>query len=320
MASIGSDDPLRPLQATADVVVLRGHATRSLRRHADWVKLAAYARLPRPGDNLFAFLGTVLGAGLAGVSQPVWAIVSVAASNALLSAGSMMINDWHDVGEDAVNRPDRPVPSGQVPREHALALGLAALGAGCAVAALAGWPFGAAAVLVTALSVLYTTTFKATPVVGNLVTGLLSAYPLWCWYALDDVSGRVYVGAIAAFLLGGVGREIVRTAADEKGDASLGIRTVATVWGGHVAIRCGAAVIVAAALLGWISAFGSSWPWYRAALAVTVAVVAGAGAHALIVDSPITASRRLTLASRSLTFVLALAVVVDLFAGGWGPR
>jgi len=286
--------------------------------------LVAHLRLARPGDNLFAFVGTLLGAGLAGVSASAWSIAAVAISNALLSAGSMMINDWHDVAEDAVNRPDRPIPSGAVPRPRALAMGLGALAAGCAVATVAGWRFAMAAVVITGLSGLYTARLKAIPVLGNGVIGLLSAYPLWCWYAMDGLDGRAYLGAAAGFFVAGAGREMVRTAGDAAGDAARGLRTVATRWGVRTANHCGFALILAGCLVAWCTALGSTLIWYRVVLALCLALclalLVGVGGSRLLADPPARASRRVTAIARGLTVLLALGVAGDLLAGGWGPR
>ena len=289
-------------------------------REARSSTLVAHLRLARPGDNLFAFVGTLLGAGLAGVPASAWSIAAVAISNALLSAGSMMINDWHDVAEDAVNRPDRPIPSGAVPRPRALAMGVGALAAGCAVATVAGWRFAAAAVVITGLSGLYTSRLKAIPLLGNGVIGLLSAYPLWCWYALDGHEGRVYLGAAAAFFVAGVGREMVRTAGDAAGDAARGLRTVATRWGAGTANRCGFALILSACLVAWFTALGSTLIGYRVALALCLVLLVGVGGSRLLADPPARASSRVTAIARGLTVLLALGVAGDLLAGGWGPR
>lgn len=285
-----------------------------------WPTLAAHLRLARPADNLFAWVGTLLGAGLSGASMSWWPIVMVACSNALLSAGSMMINDWHGVAEDAVNRPDRPIPSGAVPRGRALAMALTTFAAGGALAALADWRFGVAALAVTGLSVLYTMKLKSVPALGNGVIGLLSAYPLWCWCLLGGFEGRAYLGAAAGFFVAGTGREMIRTGGDATGDAARGIRTVATCWGASAANRFGLALVVAGYVVGVFTALGSTLLWYLTALSLATPVLLGLGIWALVVDSPPGASRRLTVMARRLTVLFAVAVASDLIIGGWGPR
>jgi len=283
-----------------------------------WRTVSAHWRLARPTDNAFAFVGTVLGANLAGLPQASWSIVcAVASSNALLSAASMMVNDGHDVAEDVVNRPDRPVPSGEVPRRRALALGALFFAAGMVVAAAAGWRFGLAALGVTGLSVLYTWELKSIPFLGNGTTALLSAYPLWCWIAIQGLHGRTYLGAAAGFFVAGVGREMIRTVLDVAGDTSEGIRTVATAWGEAFANRFGLLLILVGLVGAWLSADGVDRPAYAKTLAVSTAVMLVAGSYHLYELPCRPASRRLTKLARITSAMLALGVAWDLITRGW---
>ncbi|MFG3258570.1 SCO3242 family prenyltransferase [Streptomyces sp. NPDC048172] len=110
--------------------------------------LGAWAQLLRvsavltvPGD---ALAGTVAG------GRPVRRGTLLAAGSSLcLYEAGMALNDWADRDVDAVERPDRPLPSGRV--APAAALGAAGLltGAGLALAARAGRP---ALVTATALA------------------------------------------------------------------------------------------------------------------------------------------------------------------------
>ena len=286
-----------------------------------WRTVAAHLRLARPTDNAFAFVGTVLGANLAGLPQASWSIVcAVASSNALLSAASMMVNDGHDVAEDAVNRPDRPIPSGAVPRDRALALGALLFAAGLLVATAVGRLFGLAALGVMGLSVLYSWKLKSIPFVGNGTTALLSAYPLWCWIAIQGFHGRTYLGAAAGFFVAGVGREMIRTVLDVAGDASEGIRTVATTWGGAFANQFGLLLILIGLVGAWLSADGAARPAYASTLAVSTAVILVAGAYQVYKGPSRRASRRLTALARITSAMLALGVAWDLITGGWSPH
>ncbi|GAA1304047.1 SCO3242 family prenyltransferase [Saccharothrix xinjiangensis] len=86
-----------------------------------------------------------------------------AASVALYWSG-MALNDWADRRLDAVERPERPIPSGRVSPDRALAVagGLAALGLG--LAAVAGGPRALATATALAGAVCaYDTVLKDTP-------------------------------------------------------------------------------------------------------------------------------------------------------------
>jgi 4-hydroxybenzoate polyprenyltransferase len=126
------------------------------------------ARLP----NVFTSLADVL-AGLliarAGHLQPRDAAL-VAASGLLYPAG-MVLNDFFDRELDARERPERPIPSGEVSARAAGRLGFTLLAGGVALASLAGLASAATAAALAAAIVLYDALTKST-VVGPVIMGL----------------------------------------------------------------------------------------------------------------------------------------------------
>lgn len=120
-------------------------------------RLAAYASLVRVPNLFTAPPDVVLGAALvAAVGRSVEAAVvaGLTVASILLYAAGTTLNDYVDAEVDAVERPERPIPSGAVPRRRALALGLALLGAAIAVAGVAAGPAGAAAAGAVAVAIL----------------------------------------------------------------------------------------------------------------------------------------------------------------------
>ncbi|MFF4660564.1 SCO3242 family prenyltransferase [Streptomyces sp. NPDC001381] len=104
--------------------------SRSAVRLADLALLVrAPAALSVPGDVI---------AGGAAVGRPPDArTLGIIGSSVCLYWAGMALNDYADATVDAVERPERPVPSGRVPRRAALAVagGLTAAGLGLAAAA-----------------------------------------------------------------------------------------------------------------------------------------------------------------------------------------
>lgn len=126
-------------------------------------RLADLARLVR----LPAVL-TVPGDALAGAAAAGWPLGGRTAvlplSSALLYTGGMALNDWADRDVDAVERPERPIPSGAVTPAQALALGCVLTTGGVAVATLAGGRRAARVALPLGATVwAYDTLLKATP-------------------------------------------------------------------------------------------------------------------------------------------------------------
>jgi 4-hydroxybenzoate polyprenyltransferase len=89
----------------------------------------APAALSVPGD-------VVAGAGAAGALST--RTVGLACSSVCLYWAGMAANDWADRALDAVERPERPIPSGRVSPRAAVGIAAGLTGAGLALAAVAG--------------------------------------------------------------------------------------------------------------------------------------------------------------------------------------
>jgi 4-hydroxybenzoate polyprenyltransferase len=110
-----------------------GAVTR-LRDLAELVR--APAALTVPGDSLAGASSAGWPAG-GGRSAGVRTAALPLASTCLYWAG-MALNDWADRDVDAVERPERPIPSGRVPARTALAVAGGLTAAGLGIAGLAG--------------------------------------------------------------------------------------------------------------------------------------------------------------------------------------
>jgi geranylgeranylglycerol-phosphate geranylgeranyltransferase len=232
----------------------------------------------------------------------------------------MMFNDWHDVAEDRVNRPDRPIPSGMVPRSRGLVMGLVAFAVGVALAVSAGPWFGAMALCVASLSVGYTLAFKRWPFVGHVITAGLSSYTLWCW-AFESPTGQpLYFYVVGAYFVGTIGKEVARTAADLPGDSMAGIRTSASILGARGANRLGLTLIACGMALVWMPILqhrGSATYMTVLIVATTIGAAVLAGRLALgAAASPRDASRLVVSVTRAVTVAIALSVVWDLLMTG----
>ncbi|MGW2223970.1 SCO3242 family prenyltransferase [Streptomyces formicae] len=99
----------------------------------DWAELL---RLPAlftvPGDAL-------AGAAATGLRPNRRTLLAIASSLCLYEAG-MALNDWADRADDAVERPERPLPSGRITPPAALAAATGLTATGLALASRAGRP------------------------------------------------------------------------------------------------------------------------------------------------------------------------------------
>ncbi|WP_345012658.1 SCO3242 family prenyltransferase [Streptomyces shaanxiensis] len=167
--------------------------SRSAVRLADLALLVrAPAALSVPGD-------VIAGAAAAGRPLGVRTLGVIGSSVCLYWAG-MALNDYVDATVDSVERPERPVPSGRVPRRTALAVagGLTAAGIGLAAAAGGRRSVGAALPL-AGLVWAYDLKLKSTPAGGFAMAGAR---------VLDVLAGAVVPGPGA----GSVGAALRRAA------------------------------------------------------------------------------------------------------------
>lgn len=105
-----------------------------------WLRLGRISNLPTVWSNVLA--GTLLAGAQPDVNT---GLVLLAAS--LLYEGGMWLNDAFDSAIDARERPQRPIPSGEIAVRSVFAVGFGLLGAGVALLSASGWPAIASALL-----------------------------------------------------------------------------------------------------------------------------------------------------------------------------
>ena len=131
----------------------------------------AYLELIRP-PNVATALGDVLaGFAVAGLGNP-RALPWLAGASACLYAGGVVLNDFFDRKVDAIERPERPLPSGRVPPAHAAWLGSVLLGVGILSAGMATPAAGLTAAAIAASVLVYDAWGKRRRVLGPVNMGL----------------------------------------------------------------------------------------------------------------------------------------------------
>jgi 4-hydroxybenzoate polyprenyltransferase len=102
-------------------------------------KLLAYARLLRL-PNVFTAVADPLAGWfvIGGGGDPQWQLPALAGASACLYMSGIVFNDCFDYNIDLVERPERPLPSGEIGRGTAWTLGAVLMVAGLAMAAPVG--------------------------------------------------------------------------------------------------------------------------------------------------------------------------------------
>ncbi|NBC23772.1 MAG: chlorophyll synthase ChlG [Gammaproteobacteria bacterium] len=96
---------------------------------------------------MWAFMCGVVSSGVALSGNWLLIAAGIALAGPLVCATSQAANDWFDRHVDAINEPDRPIPSGRIPGRWGLYIAIAWTALSLALAAVLGtWVFGAAVV------------------------------------------------------------------------------------------------------------------------------------------------------------------------------
>jgi 4-hydroxybenzoate polyprenyltransferase len=136
--------------------------------------LKAYLQLTRPANLVTALADILAGAAIARFTYyspyqaPGWLLLATLG----LYGGGVVLNDVFDARLDAVERPERPIPSGRVPLQSAATMGVLLLAAGILFAAFYSTLSASIALLVAIGAVVYDKWAKHSALFGPLTMGL----------------------------------------------------------------------------------------------------------------------------------------------------
>jgi geranylgeranylglycerol-phosphate geranylgeranyltransferase len=180
-----------------------------------------------------------------------------------LTAAAMTINDYYDRAIDAINEPSRPIPSGMVSAQEALAFVFVLSAVGFVFAYLTSVLCLVVAIVSWVVVVTYVTIGKRSGLPGNLLVSTCVAIPFiyGSIIVLSQVPLSVLLFTLMAFL-SNTGREITKGIVDVKGDKAEGIKTLAVRYGEKSAAVVASLFYVSAVALTplpWILSLVSFW-------------------------------------------------------------
>ncbi len=182
---------------------------------------------------MWAFTCGVIASGIE-LSSHWWTIlVGLILTGPLVCATSQAVNDWYDREVDAINEPQRPIPSGRIPGRWGLAIAVAWTGLSLIVATgLGRWGFAA-----TVLALLLAWAYSMPPLRlkqngwwGNAACGL--SYESLAWITGSAVMMGGVLPSSESMLLAlmyGLGAHGIMTLNDFKsvaGDTQMGVRSL----------------------------------------------------------------------------------------------
>ncbi|MFM8610941.1 MAG: chlorophyll synthase ChlG [Burkholderiaceae bacterium] len=198
--------------------------------------LSAVAELLKPitwFPPMWAFACGVVASGEPMQGRWWLALLGMALAGPLVCATSQAVNDWFDRHVDAINEPQRPIPSGRIPGRWGLYLAVVWTGLSLLVAlALGPWGFGAAVI-----ALILAWAYSAPPVRlkengwwGNAACGISYEGIAWITGAAVMAGGAMPdARSMALAALYSLGTHGIMTLNDFKavtGDRQMGVRSL----------------------------------------------------------------------------------------------
>ena len=203
-------------------------------------RAAAVVELSKPVTwfpPMWAFMCGVVSSGQLGWDTVPLLLAGIVLAGPLLCAGSQTVNDWFDRHVDAINEPDRPIPSGRIPGDWGLRIAMIWSAAGVIWAAYLGPWVLIAAILGVVLSWAYSAPpvrLKRSGVWGPLSVGI--SYEGLAWFTGAAVMAQAlpdaYTITLAVlFSLGAYGIMVLNDFKAIEGDRQTGLKSLPAVLG-----------------------------------------------------------------------------------------
>jgi 4-hydroxybenzoate polyprenyltransferase len=170
--------------------------------------LRPYLILMRPANIVTAIADILAGISVAGLlftgsAAEIFALVLATIG---LYGGGVVFNDVFDFELDQVERPERPLPSGQVSLRQATLLGVALLVLGILAASAVSWESAGLALLVAVLALSYDKYAKHYLVLGPINMGLCRSFNLLLGVSISLLALKTYwfLGFIPLVFIGDI--------------------------------------------------------------------------------------------------------------------
>ncbi|MEL6683713.1 MAG: chlorophyll synthase ChlG [Pseudomonadota bacterium] len=258
-----------------------------------WPEPRAMLRLIKPVTwfpPMWAYLCGVVSSGASPSDHWFLVALGVILAGPIVCGMSQAANDWCDRHVDAINEPDRPIPSGRIPGRWGLYIALAMTVLGLIVGYQLGpWGFGA-----TVLAVAAAWAYSAEPIRakksgwwGPGLCGLAYETLPWVTGAAVVAAGAPNPQVILIAVLYGLGAHGIMTLNDFKaieGDRATGLRSLPVTLGPDCAARvaCSIMAVPQAIVIGLLT----YWNKPGFALGVMAMLVVQLGAMRVLLRDP----------------------------------
>jgi chlorophyll synthase len=207
---------------------------------------AAMLRLIKPitwFPPMWAYLCGVISSGVSPSGQWGLVLLGVVLAGPIVCGMSQAANDWCDRHVDAINEPDRPIPSGRIPGRWGLWIALVMT----VLSLIVGWQLGPWGFGATVVGVLAAWAYSAEPIRmkrsgwwGPGLVGLSYESLPWFTGAAVLTAGAPSMAVVIVALLYGIGAHGIMTLNDFKaleGDRQMGVNSLPVTMGPERAAR-----------------------------------------------------------------------------------
>jgi geranylgeranylglycerol-phosphate geranylgeranyltransferase len=233
-------------------------------------KLTGFLRLTRPLNCLMMGFAVIVGASLVFTLNFKINLTLGFVTSFSLTAASMTINDYYDREIDAINEPNRPIPSGTVSPKEALIFAAALTTIGLIAALKTNLPCLLAAVTALIISITYITKGKGTGLPGNFLVSSTVVIPfIYGGLTVGQIETSTLLFVAMAFL-SNTGREVTKGIVDVEGDQTHNIKTIAVTYGERTAAAAAATFSLLAVCLSplpWL--WGLVFNWFLPPILIT---------------------------------------------------
>ncbi|MEM7610492.1 MAG: chlorophyll synthase ChlG [Pseudomonadota bacterium] len=246
-----------------------------LRQTPTWLSVIELLKPVTWFPPMWAFACGVVASGVAVEPRLPFLLGGILLAGPFLCGTSQVVNDWFDRHVDALNEPDRPIPSGRIPGRMGLTIALVWSVVSMLVASLLGfWVFWAAA-LGLALAWAYSAPpfrLKRNGWFGNSAVGLCYEGLPWFTAAAVMTGGLPSAENLWLVALYSIGAHGIMTLNDFKaleGDLKMCIRSLPAQLGPTHAARLACVVMIVPQLV----VVALLWHWQAPIFAAVVAVL-----------------------------------------------
>jgi len=228
----------------------------------------------------------------------------------LVTGAGNSINDFFDHKIDAINKPERPIPSGRIPLKTAGIYSVSLFVIGIVIAFYINWLLGMIALLSSLLMIYYAYDLKTKCLIGNLsisfLTGLCFVFG---GIAVGEIIISIYLG-FYAFLMS-MAREIVKDMEDMEGDKVEGATTLPIVYGKRTSSILAAIFMIIASLTSPILYILNIFNIFYLIILLLAIVIFLTGAISIVRDQSLENTRKI-----SKRIKIGMGIVFVAFAMG----